>query len=147
MAFTEFLIPFFFMFAVAYGGLEVSDVLKNRKINLVLGVVFGLFAASNPGTVDFINEVLPYAVILLVIFFFLGFLLSFVRGKGEKGKKDPDYTLIIIIAGLAMIFLSSDNSLLSGLPISLENWSPWIMLVFILVVFMGAYYKSVGKTN
>ncbi len=144
MAFTEFLIPFFFMFAVAYGALEVSDVLKNRKVNLLIGVVFGLFASSNPGTTNFINEILPYAVILLVIFFFLGFLLSFIRGKGEKGK-GPDYTLIIIVAGLAMIFLSSDNSLLSGLPISLESWSPWIMLVFILVVFIGAYYKTVDK--
>ncbi len=128
------LIPFFFVFAIVYGALEFSGVFKNKRVNLIIACVMGFFAISNPAITGFITGMLPYAVIFFVVFFFLGFLFSVFRRKGQ-GK--PDYTLLMIIAALCLIFFSGENEIL--LPA--EELIPWIVLGTILLIFL-AVYKS-----
>lgn len=137
--YTEFLIPFFFAFAIVYGALEVSGVIKNNRANLIIALVMGFFAVSNPMVTGFINAILPYAVILFIAVFFIGFVTSFFRGKEGKGG---DYTLLAIIAGLALIFLSSGNSPLEGLSLSGSGLVPWIVLALIVLIFVAAYYRA-----
>ena len=141
MVYAEFLIPFFFTLAIVYGALEVSDVCKNKRVILLISIVLGFFSISNPMVVNFINSIIPYAVILFVAFFFLGFLLSFFKKKDKK----PDYSLLIIIAGLALIFLSTDNGILDQLSIPADSIVPWVVLVIILLIFLAAYFKGTDQ--
>ncbi len=140
MALLDILVPFFFIFAVAYGGLEASAVIKNKKANLLIALMLGLVAMSNPMTVGFINQILPYGVIAFAVVFFIGFVLSFLRGKGGSGGGSPDYVLIIIIAALVLLFFASDNPVLGSF--SGFEFAQWGVLAMIALVFLAAYKKA-----
>lgn len=137
----EQLLPFFFVLAVVYGALEVSKIFKSSGVKGIISVVIALFAVVSPGVAEFIYQVLPYAVIFFVVFFFIGFVRSFFKGKeGEK----RDYILPIIIGGLIIIFLSSQGDALKNLfPsagfLSNDNFIVAVILVVILMILYAAY--------
>ena len=108
----EQLLPFFFLLAIVYGSLEISKVFKNKAVNAIIAIVLGLFAVITPGVSAFILTIMPYAAVVFVIVFFIGFLKSFFVGKDEE----KDYTIPVIIAGLILIFIASQG----------ENLSRWI---------------------
>jgi len=98
----DFLIPFFFIFAIIYGALEISGVFKNKAVKAIIAVVLGFFAVSNAQVVGFIHQVLPFAAIFFVVVFFIGFIMKPFRGRGgEPGKRDP--FLLLVVLGLLLI--------------------------------------------
>ncbi|NIO19277.1 MAG: hypothetical protein GTN76_00645 [Candidatus Aenigmarchaeota archaeon] len=97
----DFLIPFFFIFAIIYGGLEISGVFKNRAVKAIIAVALGFFAISNADVIAFIHQVLPYAAIFFVVVFFIGFIAKPFRGKGGEGRRDP--FLLLVVLGLLLI--------------------------------------------
>ena len=101
----DFLIPFFFIFAVIYGALEFSGVFKNKAVKAIIALALGFFAVSNADVVSFIHLVLPYAAIFFVVVFFIGFIAKPFRRKGKEGgqpsKRDP--FLLLVVLGLLLI--------------------------------------------
>ncbi len=136
--YLDFLIPFFFVFAVVFGALEVSGVFKNKRVNTLVALVLGVVAASNPESAAFVNSVLPYAVILFVAVFFIAFLASPFRGKDRK----PDYTLLVVVAALVLLFLSGGET-----PFVSDEIVQWAALGIVLLLFAFAYKKGVRTEN
>lgn len=128
----EQLIPFFFVLAIVYGALEISNVFKNKAVNAIISIAIALFAIISPGVTAFIYQILPVAAIVFVIVFFLGFMKSFFGGKGDK---DKDYTLPVIIVGLVLIFIVSQSE-------NISRWIPQLSFLsnenFIVIVILAA---------
>ena len=113
--FLTFALPFVFVFAVAYGALEVSGVFSrekvegnqkikvpNRRVNGLISLVLAFFAVTSDTVTNFIFQILPYATVLFVVVFFVAFLFApFKKKEGEK----RDYYLIIMVAALLIIFM------------------------------------------
>ncbi len=149
--FLTSVIPFFLVLAIVYGALDVSGVFKNRAANAVIAMVIAFFAMTSEPAVAFIMQVLPYAAILFVIIFFIGFVISFFRGKEGRGGRErggPDLTLLAVIAVLIIIFLANQgydalqDLLPSGFPITSENFALIIGIILIIAIIYAAYKSS-----
>ena len=138
------LIPFLFVFAIVYGSLELSKVFKNKGVNGVISIVVALFTMINPGVSAFIYGVMPYAIALFVVVFFIGF----IRGLFSDKKGDKDYTLPVIIVGLILIFLASQRETISRWMPSLSFLSSdnfvVVMVLFLIAIILYATYKKTG---
>jgi len=135
-------IPFFFIAAIVYGALEVSDVFKNRNVKTVIAAVFAFFTITYEPLAVLINQILPYAAMFFIALFFLAFLFKPFRGGG---KRERDYSLIIIIGGLVLIFLANSGYRIiqDMLPeMSNSNFMVGAGLVIILMIFYAAYKKT-----
>lgn len=136
-----FMLPMLFVLAIAYGGLEVAGVFKNRAVNALIALVVAFLAVSNAALAEFVVSVMPWAAMLFIIVFFIKFMLSMFKTKeGEK----RDYTLIIVILGLVAIFLAGQGSIIedwlpSGFPISEESLILLIGVIVIIAMFFAAY--------
>ena len=139
------LIPFFFVFAIVYGSLELSKVFKNKGVNGIISIVVALFTMINPAVSTFIYGVMPYAIALFVVVFFIGF----IRGlfSGDK-KGDKDYTLPVIIVGLLLIFVASQRDTISRWLPSLsflgsDNFMV-VVVLFLIAIILYATYKKIA---
>ncbi len=141
MAFAEFL-PFIFVIAVVYGGLEVSDVFKNKAVKFIIALVVGYFAMTNASVVAFITQFLPLAAIVFVVVFLIGFIYKVFQKGGEK-----DWTLIGLIIATGLIglaqFQGSLTPYLNNLPIDPNNFLA-IVLIMAFIAFLYAAYKKGG---
>ncbi len=137
------LIPFFFVFAIVYGSLELTNVFKNKAVNGIISIVIAMFTLINPAVTTFIYGIMPYAIALFVVVFFIGF----IRGlfSGDK-KGDKDYTLPVIIVGLILIFLASQGD-------NISRWFPSfsffgndnfvvVMVLLLIAIILYATYKK-----
>lgn len=140
-------IPFFFVAAIVYGALEVSGVFKNKNVKMIIAAVFALFTMTYDPLIIFINNIMPYAAIFFIVVFFVAFIFKPMKGKKEEGR---DYTLIIIVCGLIIVFLAN-----SGYQL-INQWIPQISTIsgtnfmvaagIILIVFiLYAAYKMQGE--
>lgn len=139
-----FALPFFFVMAVVYGALEISDIFKKGAIKALISILIAFFAVTNESVVAIIIYFLPYAAIFFIAFFFIGFLYSFIR---KEEKKDP--TLLAIVFALVLIFLAAQGQAIIKeiLPkgfITPENFSVIAGLLVIIVIFL-AVYKAFAK--
>lgn len=130
------LLSFFFVLAVVYGALEVSSVFKNNAVKAIIALVVSFFAASSQEAVNLISAILPYAIMLFIVFFFIGFVLKFFK-KGEGGKEEVDYTLLIVILALGLIFVSTENSFMK----IDQNMLGVGVAVIIALLFYAAYKR------
>jgi len=132
-------IPFLFVLAIVYGALDVSNVFKNKGAKGIIAIVIAFFAISSQELVDFINSILPFAVILFIIVFFIAFVMALFKEK--EGKKGVDYTMLTIIAALVLIFLANELSV-SFIDLENSNLITIIGFVFILLIFFAAYKQQ-----
>lgn len=132
------IIPFVFLTAIVFGALDVSGVFKNKRVNALIAVVFGLFTLTYQPATEFIMQIMPLALVFFVGFFFVGFVIKLAR----KGA-DKDYTLLIIIAALVVLILATQGtSLLANVPGYQDNGNTILTaagLVFIGVILLAAY--------
>jgi hypothetical protein len=139
------LIPFLFVLAVVYGALEVSDIFKRSQVKLIISLCFALVAMTTGFITEFIMGILPYAIMAFIAIFFVGFALSFFKGKGgEKGERD--YTLMAIVLILLLLFLANYGIgfLEDYMPgISAEEFATGVGIVVIFLVLYSAY--MIGK--
>jgi hypothetical protein len=139
------LVPFLFMLAIVFGALDVSGVFKNKRVNALIALVFAFFTLTYQPAIEFINSIMPYAIMFFVVFFFLGFVIKIAK----KGV-DKDYTLLIIILGLVLLlFATQGPGLISSFVPGFEQQGNTIMMVaavvFIGAILMAAYKLSITK--
>ncbi|NIO23015.1 MAG: hypothetical protein GTN38_03245 [Candidatus Aenigmarchaeota archaeon] len=144
----DFLIPFFFIFAIVYGALEISGVFKNKAVKAIIALALGFFAVSNADVVAFIHLVLPYAAIFFVVVFFIGFIAKpFKRKAGEPGRRDP-FLLLVVLGLLLIIFaqLATPSSPfypdISSTILGDETVLWGIGIVIVIFMFYYAYSQS-----
>ncbi|RLJ06955.1 MAG: hypothetical protein DRP12_03135 [Candidatus Aenigmatarchaeota archaeon] len=132
-----YLLPGLLVFAITYGALEVAGVIKNSRVNGVIALVIAFFAISSPQVVQLTYSVMPYMALLFIAIFFIGILLSPIRG----GEKQKNYELIAIICALGLVWLSSQESLvarlLPGLPKT--DLLTILGLILIIIIFLMVY--------
>ncbi|MFQ5648143.1 MAG: hypothetical protein ACE5FW_02805 [Candidatus Aenigmatarchaeota archaeon] len=140
-------IPFFLVFAIVYGALEVAGIFKeNKKLNAIIALIMGFFAITSEQVVALTYTFMPYASILFIVVFFLGFILAPFRGKeGEK-----DFSLIAVVAMLIVLFLASQGQqmlvdLFPTLGISGENFFVVAGLLIFIAIFYAAYQHGKGE--
>ncbi len=132
-------IPFFFMLAIVYGALEMTEIFKNKGVKAILATAVAAISITNSGLVEGINFYLPYAAGFFIVVFFIRFLQ-----KGFKDKKD--WTLVTIVLGLALLIFvhqgESFRSLLDKGPLGYDNMIILIAIVFMIIMFYSAYKKT-----
>jgi uncharacterized membrane protein len=133
-----FLLPFLLMLAIVYGALQMGGPFKSKGINFIIAVVLGFFAATYEPVVQFINQVLPYAAILFVVVFLIGFVKSKIVGR------KPDFVLLAIVVGLAAVFLASPagQEIFSVMPssgvLSADNIAVAVAILFVLILLIAS---------
>jgi hypothetical protein len=138
-------LPFIFVFAVVYGALDVSKVLKNSRINALIALVIAFFAIGSAQVTGFILQIFPYATILFIIVFFFGFISSIFKGDGKR-----DLTLLVMVAALVIVFLINQGydwikNIIPGYAISPDNFMYLGGLILIIVIFYAVYQKGKGQ--
>lgn len=138
------MIPFLFVLAVVYGALDFSGVFNKNSVKGIISLAIALFALTSQFVIDFIYGVLPYAVILFIVVFFLAFLAKLFGGRKKEGEKggERDWSLIVIVVILVLIFLASQgtdlvSTFLPSMPV--ENLMYGVGLVLILLIFYAVY--------
>jgi len=139
------LIPFLFMLAIVYGALDVAGVFRNRRVNAIIALVFAFFTLTYAPATEFINQIMPYAIMFFVVFFFLGFVIKIAKKGVEK-----DYTLLVIILGLVLLlFATQGPEFIAGFAPGFEEQGNNIMvisaIVFIGVILLAAYKLSIKE--
>jgi hypothetical protein len=138
--FVEIAIPFFFILAVVYGSLEVSNVFKKSSVKGMISLAIAAVTLTSEAVTDFVYEILPYAAILFVIFFILGFILNVFKGEDRK----VDFSLVAVIAALVLVFVSTQQEFI-------ESYVPWLSSensvfivagILLLMIFYAAYKKG-----
>jgi hypothetical protein len=98
----EFAIPFLFMFAVTFGVLDFSNVLKNRAVHAVVAFALAGFAATETSIMSTITAFMPSAVWFFIILFFFAFIsrLFGLRGDTNMDGRESEGTIV----GAAVLF-------------------------------------------
>ena len=142
---TGFFLPFLFVLAIVFGGLEMSGVFAGKSgkaVKLLISAVIAFVAASSPEVLALLQGLLPYAAMLFIAVFFVGFLWKL----GSKKDKKKDYTLVLIIAALGLVALSAFGSdltkLIPGLTVSPDQLLTAGGLVLIFVILVAAYNRT-----
>ena len=143
-----FALPFFLIFAIVYGALEISGVFKkNKAVNAIIALVIGAFAVTSEQVVALTFTFMPYAALLFIVVFILGFVLSPFKGKEEE----RDYSLMVIIVALIILFLASQGQemltdMFPALSGSGESIFTLVGLLLIVVIIFAGYQHSKGES-
>lgn len=133
-------IPFIFVLAVVYGALDYSGVFKKNSVKALVSLAIAFFALTSDFVTGFIYDILPYAVILFIIVFFLAFLARLLGGR--EGKRKIDWSLALIVMILLSIFLAAYgqdivSAFLPSIPVTEFMYA--VGLVIILLIFYAVY--------
>ncbi len=137
--FMDFAIPFFLVLAIAYGALEMGAPFKNKGAKMIIALILAFFTASQYEFVTFIFAVLPYAVVLFVVVFLIGFIKKSFPKVGGKGGINTGLLLVIIT--LIIIFLANQGTDL------INDWLPYgfvtsenLVLILGIALIIGILY-------
>lgn len=142
-------ISFFFILAVVFGVLKLSNVFKNNAVHAVVALAVAAFVATQASFVSILWVYLPSITWFFIVMFFIAFALELfgVRkgGRGEEGALQG----MIVGGAVLLILLSVGWMLLQSFPVNLpvigggQNLIFLLGLVFIISLFWGAM-KSGG---
>ena len=140
------IIPFLFVLAVVYGALDYSNVFKKNSVKSLVSLAIAFFALTSQFVIDFIYGILPYAVVLFVVVFFLAFIARLFKGKG--GERKIDWSLAMIVIILFLIFLASygQDLVITFLPsVPVTEFMYAVGFVLILLIFYAVYKNWGGE--
>ncbi len=131
--FFEVILPFVLIYAVTYGVLERTGILKGakeqKKIHQLLAFTISFIAIASAEIVGTVTLVSIYAVMGLIVIVMLLILFSILGIKAEEATYGP--WIVMFIAGIAVVIYLSD---ILGFRIS---WQTIIPIVITLAVFYG----------
>ena len=133
-------IPFFFMLAIVYGALEMTDIFKNKGVKAILAAAVAAISITNTVLVEGINFYLPYAAGFFIVVFFIRFIQK--AFKAEAGKK-KDWPLVIIVLGLVLILFARQGDSFRGFldkgPVSFDNLIIIVAILLMAIMFYAAH--------
>ena len=141
---VDVLVPFIFVLAIVWGGLEVAGIFKNKGVMAIISVVVAFFAISSSQTLSFLQQFLPLAVIIFILVFILSIIIK--PFKTKEGFK-IDYTLLAIVGVLVLVFLSTwDFRYFGNLIPGADNADilSGIGIVIFLLIIISAYKQKAG---
>ncbi|MBS3054723.1 MAG: hypothetical protein J4431_04255 [Candidatus Aenigmarchaeota archaeon] len=138
---APFVAAFLFVFAIVFFLLNKTKIAE-RNVNAVLALAIALFASLYQPLVIGLQEFLPVAVILIIIFFGIFFFKDLAGKLGEKDMTSTGMGLAVSLILLALLwdkitpflpkYLSTDNVLwIVGIAV--------IALIFYIVHMQGKY--------
>ena len=118
--------------AIVYGAMDTAGMFRNRALKFIISVVVAFFSISNTMFVETLNTYLPYAAVFFLVVFVFGFIKKSLSGGGR------DNTLIIIILGLFLLFVTSYTR--TGV-LQQYNEFLWFIGIALFIVVLYADYK------
>ncbi len=137
-----FVAAFLFVFAVVFGALSYAKVLGDqRKVNVLIALAFAIFAVLFEPFVFGLQAVLPFAVIGIIIVFFLLFL------KKAFGGNTKDAVPIVVSLAIALLLLGIfwDQFGFSLPGISSTNVLWLIIIIIVVLIFYIAYKQGIEQ--
>ena len=144
-------ISFFFILAVVFGVLKLSNVFKNNAVHAVVALAVAAFVATQLSFVEMLWNYLSGITWFFIVMFFIAFALElFGVRKARPGEGEQKAMEGMIVGGAVLfILLSVGWMLLRTFPVNLpligggENLIFLLGLVFVISLFWGAM-KSGG---
>lgn len=144
----ELVNPFLLIFAVTYGVLHKVDMFRIKAVNIVIAVCAGLLAViphvlgTKPDIVPWLNGVLPYFALILVVILSIFIILALF------GWRPSVNTIMSIISFVILVDIATPDVLILALlgkyaPFDLPKWLAWtqsgwfLPAVIITLVFAG----------
>lgn len=141
---------FLFIFAVVYGLLGMANILKSKRADAIIALVFGAVAASQGYAVSFFKELLPLAAIVLGILFIVGFIKKlFLEGNGNN-QGEKDYLPLVVILAVLVLILAETGDMLKPIlssTIGLENGLFLIGFFALILIFYASWEKIKDSEN
>lgn len=145
-------LPFFFVLAIVYGVLSVTNIFKKTSVNMIIALVFAFFASGYPPFLNFFFNNFGYLLWSFIVIFFIAFFMEAIglRGK-DSSKKGKDIGILII--GIAILLLITFVGRVSEMNIPIlgsENFLILIGLFLLVMIFYYAYLhgrESEGETR
>ena len=152
MGFFQYMFPFLLSLAIFYGILSwaLGDRLKKGPtglVSIVLSFFVMLFAASNPGIVNFLmllsgtTGIVATGILVVVVLLALaGFKLEDVF-KGEYSKWF--LVLLLILIGF-IIFFGAGGGNFINMPGVIINSDFWTFIVVIVIIALAMWFMTKG---
>lgn len=137
----EMLLPFFFVLAFTYGALNITGIL-DRKVNIVIAIVFAFFTLINITIYEIISSIIPYAVLVMLVCFFIIFVSRAIGSVFGEERKILGLFIILFFIALLFFFYRGSNSLLYFLS---NDDLIYITGIFIFIFIL--YYLFLRKSK
>lgn len=139
---TEFLVPFLFSIAVIFGVLEITNIFRNRAVNLVIALTLSFFAMSNSYFVNLLWNYFGNIAMFFIVMFLIAFVFEIfgVRKKGQPSGPDS-----MIINGAVLFVLLSVGFMYTDMIPTIpfigggENVLLLVAVILVLAIFWTAY--------
>ncbi len=139
-------LPFFFVLAVVFGTLSISNVFKRsdgrpmNSVNFIIALVFAFFAAGYQPFVAFFFANFGAVLWAFIIIFFIAFILEAIglrRKKVPKGKEDVP----IMMGGVIIMLLATVGfAYISELEIPVVGTENFMVILGIILLLLVLYY-------
>jgi hypothetical protein len=139
----QFAITFLFVFAVVFGGMRMTGIFRNKKIDVVIAVALALFSVTDAAFASFLWENFgPLTLFFVVIFFILAVMSAF-------GLKDPNANPMekMIVMGAIFFLILSLNLFQSNFFSFIPFMNAESGMLLISVVFIAVLFWLVMKTG
>ncbi|MFH1607561.1 MAG: hypothetical protein ABIA78_00325 [archaeon] len=142
---TQFILPFALVTAIVFGVLEKTKLLgeENKQLNAIIAFVVGLIFVGAIWPKIFVDNMILFLTVGLVVLFIILLLWGFVSGGGKEGKgfelEGWMKYILWIVGGIAVIiavfWASGSTSNVFDLLFK-QTWSEsfWTNFAFILVI-------------
>jgi asparagine N-glycosylation enzyme membrane subunit Stt3 len=136
-------ITFLFVLAVIFGVLELTNLFKNRAVNLLIALALSAFAASQVTFTSLLFSYLPGVTGFFIVVFFIAFTFEILGVR--KRKPGADLTDSMVVGGAVMLVLFTVGfSLLQMFPIDIPYIGGASGMFFIvgLVLLISLFWSA-----
>ncbi|MFH0830259.1 MAG: hypothetical protein V1887_03820 [Candidatus Aenigmatarchaeota archaeon] len=144
----QFVVSFLFVLAVVFGVLELTNLFKNRAVNLLIALAISFFASSQAAFTGLLFNYLPSITWFFIAVFFIAFAMELF---GVRKEKKGDRTQGAAVAGGVLLVLFSVGFMMLELfPVQLpfiggpENLIFLAGAAIVLSLFWGAMKEDSG---
>lgn len=139
---APFVVSFLFVFGMVGGLLSVKSPINNIYANLAIAGAFSIFAVSNKAFMDYLHGLIPFALVLFVVIFFV---VLVKRSLGsEKGKKIDTFPIAVALASLLLAMTIIGDSVARLVPGVDPDMFIWMTGILVIVLIFYTVYKH-GK--
>jgi len=142
----QFIVSFLFILAVVFGVLELTNMFKNRAVNLLIALAISFFASSQASFTGLLFNFLPSITWFFVIVFFIAFSFE-ILGIRKKGDKNLTTQSAAVAGGVLLILFSVGFVLLRMFPVDIPFIGGPENIVFLagLMIFLSLFWGAMKQ--